>query len=754
MNERTARWALILILALHLALGAAYSVVNPIFEGPDEALNYANIRFLVEERRLPVLEADEPTKAHHPPLYYITAALLTFWVPNEGFDAVVERVNPFWAYQLGEPGVDNKSLYLHDPDLEGFPYRDVALGVHLVRWLSVVMGAGTIIFAYCTARELFPRRPALALGSAVFVALNPMFIFISASVHDDALANLMAAALLYVTARVLMRGATTRRATVLGLLAGLAFLTKLTCLLVVPTAGLALLWRSVADRGRAGWADAIRMGGIMVTVALLIGGWWFVRNQILYGEPTSMTQQVEAWGGTRENAPDLWAAVRELGFLRNSFWGVFGYGQIPMSRWTYRLLRLLGLLAVGGLLWFWARRRSGRLAWECPVRVLLIVSSAPVVVFLVHFARMTMIDTADFGRYLFVSLAFLAPLCVLGLGQWFELFPRARSWWVGGLAAALFALAIYALAGVLKPAYAAPRKLSREEVSARTRPADVRFGDGIYLVGYSLDRNRVLPGEEVAVTLCWEAPAPLSEDYVYFVHLLGPEESIVGARNTHPGLSRYPTTQWAPGNLFCDVVRVRAQGWAPTPAVYHVEIGWYDPDSMEPLPAYGADGKPIELVWLDRIKVAPQEYAAVEVPNRLDADLDRHIALLGYSLDVHEATPGQQVAVTLYWAAQAPVPVDYTVFLHLAAAEGPPHTQDDSQPQRGTYPTSFWDVGEIVIDPRTIHIPADLPPGDYPLVAGMYLLETGQRLPWLAPDGSIQGDAVPLTALPVRSPAP
>ena len=46
------------------------------------------------------------------------------------------------------------------------------------------------------------------------------------------------------------------------------------------------------------------------------------------------------------------------------------------------------------------------------------------------------------------------------------------------------------------------------------------------------------------------------------------------------------------------------------------------------------------------------------------------------------------------------------------------------------------------------------PPGEYPLVVGMYRLETGERLRWLAPDGSDQGDAVPLATLTIRADAP
>jgi 4-amino-4-deoxy-L-arabinose transferase-like glycosyltransferase len=750
MSERAVRWSLTLIVVGYLGVGAAYSLVNPIFESPDEALNYANVRFFVEEQSLPVLEPDEVSKAHHPPLYYVLGALATFWVPDDNFDAIVARTNPFWAYRL-EPGVDNKSLYLHDPDLEGF--RDAALGVLLVRWLSLLMGAGTVLCVYGTARELFPQRRALAVGSAALVAFNPMFLFINASVHDDPLANLMAAGVLCVTARILARGATVRRAAVLGLLVGLAVLTKLTCLLVVPTVGLALLYRIWFDRG--GWRQLLQVGAVVAAVALLVGGWWFVRNQVLYGDPTSMGRQVETWEDERPDGPDVIAALRELGFLHDSAWGAFGYGQIPMPGWVYGLARLLGLVAVGGLILFWIRRRAGRLDWEQPPLALLIVLSGPLVVFLIVFVRMISIDTANFGRYLFVSLAFLAPLYVLGLSEWAR--SPARRWLPLGLATATLALALFALLGVLRPAYAPPAMQPVEKIQARTQAADLRFGDAIRLIGYEVDRDRVLPGGEVAVTLCWEALAPVEADYVYFAHILGPEESKVGARDTHPGLGRYPTGRWKMGDAFCDVVRIPVERWAPAPAVYDVVVGWYlyeDGRVKEHLPAFDAGGAPLELVVLDKIKVRPESYAAVEVPNRLDADLGGQVTLLGCEVDKLEAAPGEAVDVMLYWAVQSPMPADYTVFLHLAAPSGPPYAQADGQPQHGAYPTSFWDAGEVVRDPRTIVVPADLPPGEYPLVTGMYLLETGERLRWLSPDGNVQGDAVPLAMLAVHTDTP
>ena len=756
MSEQTARRALLVILGFFLVLGAGYSVVNPIFESPDEALNYANIRFLVEERRLPVLSADEPTKAHHPPAYYVLGALLTHWVPNKNYEAVTDRVNAFWIHRVDEPGVDNKNLYLHDPALEQFPYRDVALGVHLVRWLSILLSVVTILCIYLTARELIPERPALAVAAAALVAFNPMFLYISASVHDDALANLVAAATLLVTSRLLTRGPTLRRAVMLGGLLGLALLTKLTCLLVAPTVGLALLISLNVNHDGVRWGELLRFAGAIGAVALLVGGWWLARNQIVYGEPTSMARQVKAWGGLRPNAPNIRAAVRELGFLHDSFWGVFGYGQLPMPKWIYALPRLLGILFLGGWTLGWARRRSqssdvaARTIGGLQPSTLAVLSSAGAVTLLVVFVRMVFIDTANFGRYLFVALGFLAPLYAIGLGQW-GLRMRNRTLIAIGSGAVMFGLAMFALLGVLLPAYGLPKMLSPEQVEARADPVEIQFGQSIRLVGKRISADRLPPGGEMEITLCWESMGRMEKNYVTFVHLLGEEERIVAARSTHPGLGRYPTARWSPGDRFCDTLDLEVEDGAPAPAVYDVEIGWHEAGSSARLPAYASDGSTLELVLVDRVKVAPDDYQSVHVPHRIDANLGGEVTLLGYDLvQGLKAQAGGEIPVTLYWKAQVAPQEDYTVFLHLAASAGPPHAQDDSQPQHGAYPTSFWDAGEVVTETRTISIPTDLAPEDYPLVAGMYVLGTGKRLSLVGPDGSVLGDSVMLETVRVE----
>jgi hypothetical protein len=99
-----------------------------------------------------------------------------------------------------------------------------------------------------------------------------------------------------------------------------------------------------------------------------------------------------------------------------------------------------------------------------------------------------------------------------------------------------------------------------------------------------------------------------------------------------------------------------------------------------------------------------------------------------------------------------PMERDYTVFTHLLGpynplTTGPLWGGHDSRPGGGTYPTTVWEAGEIVIDEYEIPIQADAPPGEYRLEVGMYHLATMERLPVLDDSGAVQDGRIPLGTL-------
>jgi hypothetical protein len=129
------------------------------------------------------------------------------------------------------------------------------------------------------------------------------------------------------------------------------------------------------------------------------------------------------------------------------------------------------------------------------------------------------------------------------------------------------------------------------------------------------------------------------------------------------------------------------------------------------------------LVYRTRPDRSPLPSAPAAAVN---ADLGGLVRLVGYRVDKLSPRARQ---VTLFWTALAPIPDDYTVFVHVRDAKGANVAQRDSQPLGGDYPTHQWRAGETVIDPYRIDLPADLPPGEYRIVVGMYRLETLERLP-------------------------
>lgn len=80
--------------------------------------------------------------------------------------------------------------------------------------------------------------------------------------------------------------------------------------------------------------------------------------------------------------------------------------------------------------------------------------------------------------------------------------------------------------------------------------------------------------------------------------------------------------------------------------------------------------------------------------------------------------------VDLWWSAAAALPADYTVSALLLDAGGRLVAQLDSYPFNGDRPTTTWQPGEVVYDPRPLRL-ADgvtaLPPGEYTVAVKVYL---------------------------------
>lgn len=130
-------------------------------------------------------------------------------------------------------------------------------------------------------------------------------------------------------------------------------------------------------------------------------------------------------------------------------------------------------------------------------------------------------------------------------------------------------------------------------------------------------------------------------------------------------------------------------------------------------------------------------------------DFGEQIALIGVDLSAETAVPGDQLTVTLYWQAQTDLPINYQSFVHLLRDDGSLAAQSDHL-NPGDFPTRRWPLDKYVRDVHVLQLPANLPPGDYALTAGLWVQSEGWRLPLLDSNRVQVDDKATLTILTVE----
>jgi hypothetical protein len=745
MSERTAKGVLVVILVLFVGLGLAYAFTTPTLEAPDEIHHYGYIRSLVNTGSPPEIKEGEKSFSNHAPLYYVIGALGSAWVGEDDLDTWRTRYNPHFGYRFGDVGRDNKNIYFH-PDEDRFGTNDTWLGIRIVRIMSVMMSAVTVWVVYRVGREVFPDQPEVAIGSAGLAAFIPEFLFISGAVNDDNAASLFGALALWAMMRIVREGFSLRRCIGLGVTLGLGLLSKLTVVALIPTAGLVVAL--VAWRNRS-WRDLLRWGLVIFGVAALLIAPWSVRQYLLHGDPIGLSQEMEGFGEPDRppSLADLWP---DLYWLRTSFWGRLGANQIPLAGWIYIVLDIVTLLALAGLVQLLVRRRG---FFQSPISNLrspftkrLQQFAVLVIAFLLTFGPMVvrrfLRPMPSFGRYLFPVLPAIVLLLFAGLAAW---LPRRRRVLLAvGITAAMLILGLAALVFFLAPAYARP-----PIYDAATAPEPEYRLDWVYLeddrplarlLGHDLSKEEVEPGGTLRVVLYWEVMGETETNYTLFAQLFGRQAATVGQRDTLTGLGHYPTSFWKAGQVIADEVFIPVASDALGPTKLRLDVGLYRRGNGERLTIVDAAGDPVGAATIGWLKLN----AVKELPPpgvSTDYRFGDGIALVGY--DLEECAEG--ACLILHWASLAPVDQDYTVFVHLVGPDGELAAQADGPPAGGDYPTSLWEFGEIVFDERLVQT-QDLPSGTYRLSLGMYLLETGMRLPALDGSGErLPDDVVPLT---------
>ena len=752
---------IILVLVTFVGLGTLYSVVTPLIETPDEDSHYGYVKHIADGRGLPVLHLDPSknpvggTVGHHPPLYYLASALLTSWIDTDDVDSLMWR-NPHCVAGVPHwPG--NKNRIIHT-EAEAFNYHGAALAIRILRLFSVLLSSVTVLATYLIALEIFPRWKPLALGAAAINAFNPQFLFISARVGNDTAVTAFSALVLLGTVRLLKRGVTNGRLIWLGVTLGLALLSKISALALLPLVAVGLAIRATQQRSVR---CLIKWGVIVFSIALVIAGWAYLRNWILYRHPLASNVWLAAVG-LREPQPSLIELYREEFWgLEISFWAVFGWMNIVIDEIFYQILAAMVRLSIVGLLvlaigQFDKFKVLKRKQLDRSTLLSLLLLGIWFLLLFASLLRFMQIQTGAQGRYLFPAIAAISIFILLGLSQF---VPQQYSGVLAGVVGgALFILAVICPFIYIAPAYAKPPVIAAEDIPAEAHRLDVNFGDKMRLLACQLDKGVVRRGDPLSVTLYWQPLAEMEQDYNVFLHVLGRDEQVIAQEDTYPGMGSYPTSLWQVGRVIKDTYGMYVLPESKAPSRFRVDVGVYDRSTGEVLPAFDRDGHPLHGVTVAQGKVTTRQEprysgytpVAFDLAHPFDSAQDRQVSLTGYKVDKAEVKAGETIKVALYWRAQKKMAEDYTVFVHLVDEEGTIWGQHDSQPVNGYYPTSFWDQDEIVKDKHNFVVGEDTPPGEYRIEVGMYRLADGQRLTIVDQDGQVLDDKALLSEITVR----
>ncbi|HEX9136429.1 MAG TPA: DUF2142 domain-containing protein, partial [Nitrospirota bacterium] len=235
------RWAL-------LAAWAVLAVNNiskiPLSVGFDAAHHYEYIEYIMKKGTIPL--ATEGWQMFQSPLFYLLSAGLA------------------------------KILSLF------FSGSTVSFALRII---PLLCGVFQVQLAYQAVRYVFPGRKDLQTMGTIVGGLLPMNLYISQVVGNEPLAGVLSAAAIVLVLGILTReGPLPRKNLIwLGIATGLAFLTKVTAVLLLPAIALVLLF--VMSKKNEPVQSIIGGLALFLGAVILVSGWYYLRNWLELGRP-------------------------------------------------------------------------------------------------------------------------------------------------------------------------------------------------------------------------------------------------------------------------------------------------------------------------------------------------------------------------------------------------------------------------------------------------------------------------------------
>lgn len=576
LSNRAAQVYFALILSISILLALGFSL-GPILEPHDEIEHYRHIRYISDTGILPPANGRMHSQYHQAPLYYLLLAPVASLLPDQSAAQIEPPAfNP--NQKLFVVGNDNPNIFIHT-HAEDFPYAGshMARAIHILRLVSVVIHGSTVVGSYMLARLLWPVRNDRQVIMTALVAFWPTLLGLGGSLNNDVLLFSLSVWVM-VQALRLSRAPSGRKALILGLLMGLAILTKIFALVMVLPVAVIFLW------DRRLWRYSL----LVAITALMVCGWWFVRNTLEYGDPLAISATLQTWPEdvlvTTE--PRLLYGLRLTHTQAYSrLWAKFGHGAIGVAPWLYTAFDLFVVWAgVGGMIALTAGiRRWQRTGIHNPFRSATAVAAVWVLATyaLVVYFSATRTYGAQ-GRYLLMSLPAIAALITISLDAWLWRMPIR-------LKTAFFTLLPGLISFLMLTQFFFPAYQTLAAPMVIEAPLNLRYGESARLIGLSPLDMTASPGESITIELYWQAISSGSDSLQSYLHGIG-AESFLWADSV-PGNGHHPAGDWRRGERWAE----RYTFDIPVEATVGTEIiltaGLYDPAIHQAIVAYGPNGE-------------------------------------------------------------------------------------------------------------------------------------------------------------------
>jgi hypothetical protein len=432
------------LFAIAFLSAAAWAVITPSFNAPDESEHFAYAQYVAETGR----GVDSTPSKRAPYSSEENAALegLRLFSSTEAGDG-----KPPWLHadkRRWERRAANGPLAQDDgggfaaatnahspayylllaPAYVATRGQSIFSQLFAMRLISALLGGVVAVCAFLVVRELVPRRPVAAVGAALIVLFQPMFGFMSGSVNNDMGVNAGAAVLLYLLVRGLRRGLTPLLGGAIGAMLVITPLLKGTGLALFPAALVALgfmLWRN-HSRGDLPAFAAVAGAFLAFTIGWKLLAPSFERSTLT--TPGGGTEGVGARNDIGAFLSYLWQVfLPRLPFMSDHFaprwpafniyvergWGAFGWYAVFFPLWVYVTVAatMIGTAVMGCLALLRNRAAARDLA---PVVVLFVLAVAGVIggVHAFYYAPGLRTTLPEFGRYAFPVITALAAASI------------------------------------------------------------------------------------------------------------------------------------------------------------------------------------------------------------------------------------------------------------------------------------------------------------------------------------------------------